>query len=155
MDKTPYLVIGRYHPKEWRAWLVGRELCNLTRRLGLLPHHDPAHGPLKLVKSWFNESLHAEVRKRTSNAMSAEGWHYDGDTTPGANPECCLVLWASASPTEFKFNNSDTTYQPQPYEVVIAHNLHTVHRRPAGCPTERWVFRQRVAVPDSKVMRLP
>lgn len=151
----PFVVLGTYKPKVWKAWKVGEDLTDLTASFGLVPHVDPVHGPIKLVKSWYSDALHAEVRKKTSlKAMSAEGWHYDGDTTPGSKPECCLVLWATANPTEFTFKNGNgKVFQPEPFQVVIAHNLHALHRRPAGSPVDRWVFRQRVAVPTH--MELP
>jgi hypothetical protein len=139
-------VLGHYRPTVWTPKAVGEELTTFTRNLKLVPHVDPAHGPIHLTRSWFSVPLHAEVRTRTSPAMSAEDWHQDGDTTPGANMNCCLVLWATSNPTEFKIG--DTIYQPKPYEVVIAHNQKVYHRRPGGCQRKRWLFRQRVAVPS-------
>lgn len=141
-----YKVLGEYHPKKWKAWRVGKDLTKLTQSHGLVPHHDPAHGPLKLVKSWYSIELHAEVRKHTSSAESAEQWHSDGDTTPGANMKCALVLWSTDNPTEFQCNGE--VWQPKPFEVVIANNLACQHRRPADCGWNRWTFRQRVALPD-------
>lgn len=154
----PYKILGSYKPvgkQPWSPLAIGTFLTNFTKGLGLKPHNDPAHGPLILTKAWYNIPLHAEVRTRTSlTAMSAEGWHYDGDDTPGADSNCCLVLWSSKTPTEFKFMHGDgTVYQPGPYEIVIAHNMHALHRRPAGCPRVRYIFRQRVAIPTH--MELP
>lgn len=142
----PYRVLGSYHPTFWKAWKVGRDLTNITKSHGLIPHDDPAHGPIHWKKGWYSDELHAEVRKKTSQrALQAEDWHYDGDTTPDAKPDCALVLWATATPTEFMYKGQ--IYQPKPFEIVIAKNLVVRHRRPAGCPVDRWVFRQRVATP--------
>jgi hypothetical protein len=142
-----YKVLAVYHPTLWKAWKVGRDLTRLTRELGLKPHYDPAHGPNKLTKSWYSDDLHAEVHKVTSAIETAEGWHYDGDTTPGSKPDCALVLWASSVPTEFRRNGDEEIYQPAPFNLVIVRNLSCVHRRPANCPHDRWLFRQRVMVP--------
>src|SRR5437868_5466712 len=95
----PYKVLAYYKPTIWKSWRVGRDLTRMTRELGLVPHVDPAHGPLHSVP-WWSEELHAEVRRRTFKTKQAEGWHYDGDTTPGSKPDCCLVLWATNTPTE-------------------------------------------------------
>lgn len=148
---TPYRVLGVYKPKLWKAWKVGKDLTTLTKNRGLVPHVDPKHGPNHVIKAWFSEALHAEVHKKTADVMAAEGWHYDGDTTPGAKPDCCLVLWASNTPTEILFGGK--VYQPKPYEVIIFKNMSVTHRRPENCPKDRWIFRQRVAVP--KNMSLP
>lgn len=143
----PYVVLATYHPTKWNAKQVGLDLTGITREAGLVPHVDPAHGPLVLVgRSWSSDSLHAEVRRRTFKTTQAEDWHYDGDTTPGSKPECCLVLWATNHPTEIDYKG--TIYTPNPYELVIFKNMSVRHRRPADCPKIRWVFRQRVAVPS-------
>lgn len=141
----PYIVLGVYKPQIWKSWRVGRDLTNLTAKWGLVPHVDPAHGPLTKVP-WFSESLHAEVRRRTFNTKQAEDWHYDGDTTPGSKPNCCLVLWSTTCPTEISYNG--VIYTPKPYEVIIFKNLSCRHRRPPHCPRKRWCFRQRVSVPE-------
>lgn len=145
----PYKVIGVFMPDMgdpyWKAWRVGRHLVALGVKKGLVPHVDPAHGPLTTVP-WYNEALHAEVRKRSFKTKMAEGWHYDGDTTPGAKPECAIVVWASTMPTEIKWQG--LVYQPEPWEVVVFKNMSVTHRRPAGVPKKRWVFRQRVRVPS-------
>lgn len=145
----PYKVLGIYKPDEWKSWKVGKDLTALTKKLGLVPHVDPAHGPLNTSKKcpWVSLSLHAEVRRRTFNTDQAEGWHYDGDTTPGSKPNCCLVLWASNNPTEIMYQGK--VYQPKPYEVIIFKNMSVTHRRPANVPKIRWVFRQRVTVPTN------
>lgn len=140
----PYKVLGTYRPPVWSAKLVGQELTRLTEDFGLVPHVDPAHGPL-LTVPWVSEKLHAEVRRRTFKTKQAEDWHQDGDTTPGSKPDCCLVLWATNHPTEIKYQ--DKIYVPNPYEVIIFKNMSVKHRRPEGCPRIRWVFRQRVEVP--------
>jgi hypothetical protein len=140
--EKPYRILGVYYPERWNARKVGLDLCRLTRRLGFVPHIDPAHGPLENV-AWRSESLHAEVRRRTFRTKQAEGWHQDGDLTPGARMNCQLVLWASNHPTEIRYNG--VVYQPNPYEVVVFSNTLCFHRRPPGAPRIRWVFRQRVA----------
>ena len=141
----PYVVLGVYKPEEWKSWRVGRDLTNITKECGLKPHYDPAHGPLTTVP-WYSIPLHAEVRRRTFKTAQAEDWHYDGDTTQGSKPECCLVLWASNHPTEIQWNGK--IYVPKPYEVVLFKNMSVRHRRPANVPRIRWVFRQRVGVPN-------
>ena len=162
---NPYLSLGLYKPSRWRASVVGRDLTNLTCELGLQPHYDPMHGPLKLTgRNWVSKALHAEVRRRTFKTQMAEGWHYDGDTTPGSRPDCALVLWASNNPTEICWRDNlkndeehfeKGIWQPRPYEVVIFRNLSCLHRRPASVPRVRWVFRQRVDLPTKGVMELP
>lgn len=141
---TPYQVLVVYKPKIWRTSLIGKDLTTITKNAGLIPHNDPAHGPLHTAH-WFSEELHAEVRRRTFNTKQAEGWHYDGDITPGAKPECCLVLWATNHPTEIQYQNK--IYTPKSYELVIFKNMSVRHRRPENCPRIRWVFRQRVEIP--------
>lgn len=143
----PYVVLAKnYRPHEFSTpKTIGESLTAITAGLGLVPHVDPAHGPIKLKRAWYSEELHAEVRSKTSNATSAEGWHYDGDTTPGANPDCCLVLWSNKAPTEIMYKGR--IYRPEPYELVIFKNRSVTHRRPLNAPKERWVFRQRVAIP--------
>lgn len=158
----PYLSLGKYMPSRWRASVVGRELSDLMAKLGLQPHIDRVHGPLRLTgRNWSSEILHAEVRRRTFSTKQAESFHYDGDLEPGANPNCAIVLWASNNPTEIKWRDyyggahpaELKIYQPKSYEVVIFHNMHCLHRRPAGVPRIRWVFRQRVSLPTN--MELP
>lgn len=159
----PYISLGIYRPLRWNAYQVGQDLTSLTHKLGLVPHFDPAHGPLERV-AWRSELLHAEVRKRSFKTKMAEGWHYDGDTTPSSKPSCALVLWASNMPTQIRWQAAAYTvvhptdgefnavYQARPYEVVIFHNLHCLHRRPEGVGRIRWVFRQRVALPTTMVL---
>lgn len=162
----PYLVLATYKPSRWNAQRVGEDLCALTAERGLIPHLDIAHGPLTKVP-WYDILRHAEVRRRSFRTKMAEGWHYDGDTTPGSQPNCAIVLWASNNPTQIQFRypvldtgegyqayaDSIKTWQPKPYEVVIFRNLGCLHRRPADVPRIRWVFRQRVAIPTT--MELP
>lgn len=165
----PYLSLGKYMPSRWRASIVGRELTDLTAKLGLLPHYDPMHGPLELTgRNWVSKVLHAEVRRRTFKTNQAESFHYDGDLQEGSRPDCAIVLWASNNPTEIKWRQcqcgacGDTRqpksiheeiYSPRPYEIVIFRNLACLHRRPANVPRIRWVFRQRVSLPTN--MELP
>ena len=141
----PFLVIAHYVPSKWNAQKVGKELTEATRRLGLIPHDDPAHGPLHSA-AWFSDELHAEVRRRTFKTKQAEDWHYDGDLGGGANPNCALVLWSTNHPTEIMYNNK--IYVPNPYDLVIFKNMSVRHRRPPGCPRIRWTFRQRTQVPE-------
>lgn len=152
----PYIVLGMYYPVKlpadkwnpkpgWRAWKTGEDLCELTASKGLKPLYDPVH-PAQTWPSWSNTKLHAEVKKWTPEHPGGEAWHYDGDTTPGSQTNCALVLWASNTPTLIKFNNKEKIYQPEPYEVVIFHNLHCHHRRPSKAPEDRFLFRQRVEV---------
>src|SRR5258705_2683345 len=140
----PYLVLETYHPPMWKAWKVGHDLTDITRNRGLIPHVDPAHGPLLNVP-WVSEELHAEVRRRTFKTKQAEDWHFDGDTSPGSKPECCLVLWATNNPTEIQYQGK--IYVPEQYELIIFKNMSVRHRRPAHCPRIRWVYRQRVEIP--------
>lgn len=148
----PYIVLGTYKPTLWKAFRVGRDICGITKAAGLIPHIDPAHGPLHGA-AWFNEALHAECRRRTFKTKQAEGWHYDGDTTPGSKPNCCLVLWSSTQPTWIKWQNLNHHFEapeyfvPKPFEVILFRNMSCLHRRPPNCVKNRWTFRQRVAVP--------
>lgn len=157
----PYLVIGHYKPSRWRASVVGRELTDLTCELGLEPHYDEAHGPLKLTgRNWSNELLHAEVRRRTFHANQAEGYHWDGDLEPNSKPDCAIVTWASNTPTQIKWREQhdkefEMVYQAKPYQVIIFRNLACLHRRPPNCPRVRWLFRQRVGLPPKSVLELP
>ena len=173
----PYLVLGTYKPSRWRASIVGRDLTDLTHELGLVPHYDPFHGPLKLRgRNWSNDMLHAEVRCRTFSATQAEGWHFDGDLEPKSRPDCAIVTWASNTPTEIKWklcncgcgrpgaghmlgrllsrDEQEEIYRAKPYEVVIFRNLNCLHRRPANAPRLRWLFRQRVELPPKSVLEL-
>lgn len=146
----PYEVLAVYKPDIWRASKIGKDLTTITKKAGLIPHNDPAHGPLLKVP-WVDESLHAEVRRRTFKTKQAEGWHYDGDLGGGANPNCAIVLWSTNHPTEIKYE--EKIYTPEPYELVIFNNLTCRHRRPPNCPRIRWTFRQRVKVPEH--LKLP
>jgi hypothetical protein len=148
----PYLVLDTYHPPKWSARRVGEDLTCLTSSIGLNPHQDPAHGPLEKVP-WFSKSLHAEVRRRTFKTTQGEGWHQDGDLTPGSKMDCAIVLWATNNPTQIKYYEGEEiidmeVWTPRPYEVVIFRNLRCLHRRPTSPPRVRWVFRQRVQVPS-------
>lgn len=146
----PFLVLGFYIPRnsnDWKAWRIGRALIRMTREWGLVPHHDPVHGPLTV--SWYDRALHAEVRKRTLKSETAKRgtqWHQDGDLDPGSLMDCALVTWSNVEPTEFQWNGH--VFQPKPFEVVISRNLCGYHRRPPTAPRERWLFRQRVQVPQ-------
>jgi hypothetical protein len=148
---TPFIVLATYKPEIWSPRRVGLELCAITKKAGLKPHYDPKHGPNHMTKTWWSEALHAEIHRRTADVKAAEGFHYDGDTTPGSNPECCLVLWSTNNPTEIMYQGK--IYRPKPYDLVIFKNRSVTHRRPENCPKVRWLFRQRVALPTH--MKLP
>lgn len=142
---APYLVLKqRYCPKTWRAWQIGRDLTNLTRKLGFVPLDDPAHGP-QTFRAWCDEDLHAEAGWVTYKKGQGEDWHQDGDLEPGSRMDNAMVLWANRTPTEFRFGGK--IYQPKPFEVILVRNLSCHHRRPKNAPTRRWLFRQRVEVP--------
>jgi hypothetical protein len=160
----PYLSLGFYRPTRWRASVVGRELTDLTFELGLLPHIDKYHGPLKLTgRNWSSELLHAEVRRRTFRTNQAESWHFDADLEPNGNPNCAIVLWCSNSPTEIRWNEEHSgsslhgpeIFRPKSFEVVVFDNMHCLHKRPQGVPYRRWVFRQRVNIGPFCVLKLP
>jgi len=139
----PYRVLGIYHPPEWDLERVGADLVNLTRRLGLRPLRGIPHN-LDDYCAWYDEDRMAGIRRRTAVGAQGEQWHYDGDTTPGAKIAQGVVLWASNTPTEIRFRNSDTIWQPRDREVVLINNLEVLHRRPPSAPRVRWTFRQRV-----------
>jgi len=139
----PYRVLGIYHPPEWDLERVGSDLVNLTRRLGLKPLRGIPHN-LDDYCAWYDEDRMAGIRRRTAVGAQGEQWHYDGDTTPGATIAQGVVLWASNTPTEIRFRNSDTIWQPRDREVVLINNLEVLHRRPPSAPRVRWTFRQRV-----------
>jgi hypothetical protein len=143
----PFVTIGVFIPpwETWRAWKIGEALVKRTAAVGLQPHHDPVHG-CEPRASWSDESLHAQVRRFNYNGPGGD-WHYDGDTTDGANPNCAMVLWTNTHPTEFKNKGESTIYTPKAYEIVLFNNMTTLHRRPANAPEKRWVFRQRVRLP--------
>jgi hypothetical protein len=143
----PFLVLGEYHPPKWSVSRVGQDLTNLTFNWGLSPHIDPIHGAQEWAP-WVDLELHAEVKRRTTKKKAGEDWHYDGDTTDGADPACAIVLWASNTPTEFRFNDSEVIHRPKAREVVLFHNLNVRHRRPADAPKVRWTFRQRMKIPS-------
>lgn len=145
----PYVVLGTWDRAncdlhDWNPARIGAILTGRTLAQGLIPHVDPMHGPLETA-AWYSIARHAEVRNYTFSTKQAEGWHFDGDTTPGSKPDCALVTWATSKPTEFMFEGK--IYQPEPFEIVIVRNLAVTHRRPEGCARYRWLFRQRVQVP--------
>lgn len=148
----PYKVLATYRPQRWNARLIGQHLTDITHQLGLRPHVDPAHGPLPLTgKNWVSVALHAEVRRRTFKTTQAEGWHWDSDLDPQGRPDCAIIVWASNNPTQIQWRpergDASRIWQPKPYELVLFHNLHVLHRRPPNCPKIRWIFRQRVSTP--------
>lgn len=150
--RPPFVVLGHYEPLDWKSWLIGKYLTSFTKSKGLVPHVDPKH-PAQDWTPWNDEKLHAEVRIWTVFNKQGAGWHQDGDTTPGSDMDCALVLWADWKPTQFLFGGC--IFQPEPYDIVIARNMCGAHRRPPEIKgdTQRWVFRQRVQVP--KHLKLP
>ena len=142
----PFLVlVDRYIPSKWRPRVIGRELTQMMDHMGIVPHPDPIHGPIHWRRGWYNDTLHAEVRRITLPAPAAGDWHKDGDTTPGSKMDCAIVVWANRAPTEFEW--AGQVYQPKPFQVVISRNLLCPHRRPSDAPSRRWFYRQRVKVP--------
>lgn len=141
----PYIVLqDRFIPKRWRAWYIGRRLTDLTKRKGLIPLKDPAHGP-QTFRAWHSIDLHAECGWVTYKGNQGEDWHQDGDLKEGARMNNAMVLWANRTPTEFQYNGE--IYQPKPFQVILVRNLSCHHRRPSNAPKRRWIFRQRVEVP--------
>lgn len=150
---TPFEVLGYYRPKKWRVWTVGEVLTSFTRELRLIPLVDPVHGP-QTWAPWYDETLHAEVKRRTQKNPKGAEWHKDGDLTPGSQMNCQIVLWCSNTPTEFislddgekarTAKGNTIIYSPRAFEVVLFHNLECLHRRPANAKHHRWVFRQRI-----------
>lgn len=138
-----YKVLGVYKPPVWKAWKIGRDLTKFTYSLGLEPLRDKNH-KRNYGAAWNNNTLHAEVRKTAVEGSEGTQWHQDGDTSPGANMDCGLVLWSNRMPTQFR--HEDKIYQPKPYEVVLVSNLACQHRRPPEAVGRRWSFRQRVNV---------
>ncbi len=143
---APYIVLKqRYLPRPWRAWRIGRDLTRLAREQGLVPLDDPIHGP-QTFKAWCSERLHAECGWVTYKRGQGEDWHQDGDMAPGSQMDHAEVLWANRTPTEFQYEGR--VYQPKPFQVILVRNLACMHRRPANAPRRRWLFRQRVEVPQ-------
>lgn len=144
MLENPYKVLGIYRPKKGRkAWFIGRALTRRTALAGLSPLVDTNIKQNKGA-AWYSEKLHSEVRKTAVLGSEGTSWHQDGDTSPGANMNHRLVVWASSNPTQFKFG--DKIYQPKPYEIVMIDNLGCYHRRPPGVNGFRLSFRQRVTI---------
>lgn len=143
---APYIVLKeRYLPKRWRAWRVGRDLTRLTKELGLVPLNDSVHGP-QTFRAWCSKELHAECGWVTYKGNQGEDWHQDGDLKPGSQMNHAEVLWSNRTPTEFQYKGR--IYQPKPFQVILVRNLACQHRRPANAPKRRWIFRQRVEVPN-------
>lgn len=140
----PYVILGSYIPTVLRGRVIGEALTAITKKQGFIPLHDPTHGPIEKA-IWCDPSLHAEVRRYTNpNITSAEDWHYDGDTTPGAKSDYWLITWANVMPTQLRLkSNPSKIHQAKPFELIAFHNKLMEHRRPKGCPHKRWMFRQR------------
>ena len=144
----PYQVLDEYRPSIWKCWKIGRDLTVLTKLYGLVP--------LKAADSryerapWHNTTLHAHVRRRTLRSPDGAGWHQDGDYGH-VSMNHAIVLWSNVCPTEIR-NNQGQVFQPKPYEVIIINNLAWYHRRPPNAPYRRFLFRQRVEVPDANTL---
>ena len=138
-----FIVIARYIPTRWKLWKVGRDLCQITAKFGLIPLPLGKH---RLHKAkWVREFLHADIlRQAPKNDTIDLDWHRDGDIT-GADMNCGIVLWSNKCPTQIKSANGEIV-QPRPFEVVLFNNLDVVHRRPPNAPQKRWLFRQRVCL---------
>ena len=135
-----YKVIGYYRPKVWKCYIIGRDLTNLTKSLGLVPLR--AQDSRYEGAPWSSTTLHAHVRRRTLRKVEGAQWHQDGDYGH-ITMKHALVLWSNRQPTEFRV--SGIIYQPEPYEVVYFNNLDGFHRRPLNAERRRYIFRQRVA----------
>jgi len=136
-------VLGRYVPKKWRAFIIGTELTANLAHAGYTPFVD------KYIKqnrgaAWYDEALHAEVRMTAVPGSEGTSWHQDGDTSPGANMDCALILWSNKWPTEFRIENEIVVAKP--FEIVYFRNLSGTHRRSPVAEGRRWSFRQRVNV---------
>lgn len=137
----PFKVIARYKPTVMRASVIGADLTGITEDLGYAPL-DVGHHRQNRRAIWYSEALHAEVRRTAVSGSEGTSWHQDGDTSPGANMDCGLVLWSNKYPTEFRVG--DEIYSPKEYEVVYVRNLDCLHRRNPSVDGKRWSFRQRV-----------
>lgn len=131
----------RYDPPKWRAWMVGRDLTELTKAHGLVPLDDPNHRH-QTKAAWCNEDLFAYVRRRTVKNPKAASWHQDGDLDGGIL-NSGIVLWTSNTPTHVRDLDGTRIHLPN-RAVVLVHNHLCFHRRPPNAPRVRWMFRQRV-----------
>lgn len=138
----PYVVLGTYKPTKWRAWRIGREICQITADASLVPHHSPPMLRILEKSSWKDYHLHANVVRFAHPEYEGSSWHQDGDHAPGADMDCRLVLWTNRNPTEIRYNNE--IFVPKPWEIILFSNLQCFHRRPPGVSGKRWLFRQRV-----------
>ena len=142
----PYKVLETYHPRRWRASVIGPELCAITARKGFVPLVCPPMLAKNQRASWHDDKWHASVVRFAHPEYEGSGWHQDGDNTPGSNMQCQLILWASHTPTEIrhKYDSEGTVWIPEPFEVVVFDNWLCFHRRPPELSGKRWLFRQRV-----------
>ena len=129
---------GRYAHK------IGADLTRITHEMGFVPLVDE-HIKQNKGAAWYDEGLHAEVRMTAVPGSEGTGWHRDGDTSPGANMNHRLILWASDTPTLIKTPDG-TVFQPLPFQLIIINNMEVLHRRPDNAPLRRWSFRQRVTL---------
>lgn len=144
MSPYPFVVLKQhYKPAVWKAWKVGKDLTELTSWLGFKPLPGIG-GKNNEGAAWYAADLHAEARRTCVPNSDGTQWHQDGDTTPGANMDYSLVVWAASDPTEIKRVEGSLVYQPKPFEVVVFNNLEVLHRRPPHLSGERFSFRQRV-----------
>ena len=141
----PYIILGTYWPKRWRAWLIGRDITKITKDAGLIPIQDPMHRH-QTKAAWCNTDLVAYVRRRTVKNPKALTFHQDGDLDTGSKMDNCLVLWSTNTPTELKVGTK--IYRPPARSIILFRNLGCYHRRPENAPRIRWLFRQRVEIPE-------
>jgi hypothetical protein len=146
----PFVVLGTYEPKRWRAHLIGEHLTAFTASLGLVPLDDSMI-QRNARPIWQDDDLHAEVRRSAVRDSQGTSWHQDGDTST-KDLDFALVLWSERDCTEFRAK-SGKVYIPQPFDIVIARNLGCLHRRNPLTEGKRWSFRQRVELPTT--MTLP
>lgn len=142
----PFISLGIYEPKRpWRAWRIGKDITTIVKEFGLVPITDKKHRHQRRA-AWNSKSLCAYVRRRTVQNPKALGWHQDGDLVTGSEMDNCMVLWSSNNPTQFKVGTE--VYTPKHREIILVRNLVGLHRRPPDCPRIRYLFRQRVEIPQ-------
>lgn len=138
---SSFIVLARYVPSKWRAYRIGKDLTYITSTYGMVPLDEP--DIKKNIKAaWFNDELHAEVRKTAVPGSEGTSFHQDGDTS-GVDMDFGMVLWSNKEPTEIKLS-SGKVVTPKRFELVYFNNLDVHHRRPPHFEGRRWSFRQRV-----------
>lgn len=149
--KKPYVTLTFYHPDQMKAWIVGRDLTAYTARIGLEPLPGTDKIKQNLGAAWYRADRHAEARLTAVPGSEGTGWHQDGDTSPGANMDHALAVWADREPTQLHWNvrhRGEEVYQPSPFELILFRNLSCFHRRPPEASGFRMSFRQRVKIPS-------